>query len=364
MPDLACGIVGLPNVGKSTLFNALTATKQAEAANYPFCTIEPNEGVVILKDPRLEELAKISKSEKILYAALNVVDIAGLVEGASKGAGLGNAFLSHIRETDAIVHVVRCFESEDIVHVHGKVDPLRDVEIIELELILADLQMVHNILPKIEKNAKYQKEAKITLEALNKLKSALDEGTSARLVPLSDEEKESIKNYPFLSMKKTLYVANVAEKDIHNEPTGVLLLRERAEKEGNKVIVISTKIEEEIAQLSPEDRALFLEDLGLKESGLETLARASFSMLGLITFLTTGPMETRAWTITKGMTAKEAAGKIHTDISDGFIRAEVISFTDFIGCGGRVEAKEAGKVRYEAKEYIVQDGDVIQFMHK
>lgn len=363
MAGLSCGIVGLPNVGKSTLFNAVTAN-QAAASNYPFCTIDPNVGVVEVVDPRLEVLSKISKTDRIIYATTEFVDIAGLVQGASKGEGLGNAFLSHIRATDAIVHVVRCFDSADTIHVMGRVDPIEDIEIINLELILADLASCENSLSKIEKQLKTKRELQPTFNLLQKVKEHLDNSKQVRTLVLTHEEQELLKAYPFLSQKKVLYAANVSENDLPAMENGyVQKVREYAEKEGNSVIPICAKLEEEIAQLPINERKEFLESLGLHESGLQRLVRASFDMLGLITFLTTGEIETRAWTIHKGTSAVDAAGKIHTDIQKGFARAEVITYDDFVHFHGRVGAKEAGKARAEGREYIVKDGDIILFLH-
>lgn len=363
MAGLSCGIVGLPNVGKSTLFNAVTSN-QAAAANYPFCTIDPNVGSVEVLDPRLEVLSKISKTNRLVYATCDYVDIAGLVEGASKGEGLGNAFLSHIRATDAIVHVVRCFESSDVIHVKGRVNPLEDIEIINLELILADLASCENSASKIEKQLKTKKELQPTYDLLMKVKAHLDNSKPVRTLELNEEEKLLLQPYPFLSNKKVLYAANVSENDLPSmENKYVEMVRQYAEKEGNKVIPICAKLEEEIAQLPIGERKEFLDSLGLKESGLQRLVHASFDLLGLITFLTTGEIETRAWTIPRGITAPEAAGKIHTDIQKGFARAEVVNYDDFVQYHGRVGAKEAGKVRYEGKDYIVKDGDIIIFLH-
>lgn len=363
MAGLSCGIVGLPNVGKSTLFNALTSN-QAAASNYPFCTIDPNIGIVDVYDPRLTVLSNLSHSAKIVYATMQFVDIAGLVEGASKGEGLGNKFLANIRETDAIVHVVRCFDSTDIVHVTGKIDPIQDIQVINLELCLADLQMVENSISRLEKQVKSKKELIPVITLLTRIREHLDQNKPVSALEFTHEENEILKAYPFLTNKKVLYAANVSEKDLpHMENEYVRKVREYAEAEGNRVIPICAKIEEEIAQLPSLERGDYLQSLGLTDSGLHRLIQSSFGMLGLITFLTTGEMESRAWTITKGMTAVEAAGKIHTDIQKGFVRAEVLTYDDFVKYKGRVGAREAGKVRFEGKEYIVQDGDVVLFMH-
>jgi hypothetical protein len=363
MAGLSCGIVGLPNVGKSTLFNALTK-KAAAAANYPFCTIDPNVGIVDVPDPRLQVLSDISNSKKIIPAQVTFVDIAGLVKGASEGQGLGNQFLTNIRETDAIVHVVRCFEDPDVIHVAGQVDPISDIEVINTELILSDLQMAENIASRAEKQAKGKKELQATVDVLKKALAHLDQGMPLRTLALNEEEKDLLSLYPFLTNKKVLYATNVDESALPSmENEYVKKVREYAEKEGNHIVPICAKLEEELAQLSDAEAKEFLQTLGVEETGLNRLIKASFQMLDLITYITAGEIETRAWTIKKGTPAQEAAGKIHSDIQKGFIRAEVVSYEDMVSCKGRVGAKEQGKARSEGKEYIVKDGDVILFYH-
>lgn len=360
--SLSCGIVGLPNVGKSTLFNALTSN-QAEASNYPFCTIEPNIGIVNVPDSRLRVLSGISSSRKLVYATMKFVDIAGLVEGASKGEGLGNQFLTNILETDAIVHVVRCFDDENVVHVAGKVDPIRDIQIINLELILSDLNLVEKAVDRVKKQAKANKDVLPTTAALERLLEHLNKELPLRTLELSVEEQELLKVYRFLSSKKVLYVANVAETDLPAcENQYVEAVRKYAASEGNSVVCICAEFEAQVAQLPEEERTSFLETAGLKEPGLELLITASFEMLGLITYLTTGEIETRAWTIRKGTAAPAAAARIHTDFEKGFIRAEVVSFEDMVTYKGRVGARTAGKAPAEGKGYIVRDGDVIDFL--
>lgn len=363
MVGLSCGIVGLPNVGKSTLFNALTR-KAAAAANYPFCTIDPNVGIVDVDDPRLQVLSDISGSNKLVPATVTFVDIAGLVKGASEGEGLGNQFLTNIRETDAIVHVVRCFEEGDVIHVSGKVDPIDDIEVINLELVLSDLQMAENIAQKIEKQLKSKKELQPAFDTLQKAIKHLNENKSLRSLALTPEERSLLNNYPFLTNKKVLYVANVGENSLPSlENDLVKKVRAYAEKEGNSVIPICARLEEELSQLTPAEAKEYLQSLGLQETGLNRLIRAAFATLDLINFLTTGEIETRAWPIRKGTPAQEAAGKIHTDIQKGFIRAEVVAYNDMVTYNGRVGARDAGKARSEGKDYIVHDGDVILFYH-
>ena len=358
---LKAGIVGLPNVGKSTLFNALVANAKAEAANFPFCTIEPNVGVVSVPDERLEVLAKISNSEKIVPTRIEFVDIAGLVKGASQGEGLGNQFLANIREVDAIVHVVRCFDNDDIIHVSGSVDPARDIEVINLELALADLGQVEKRVERLRKQAKNSKEAAEELAILEKILICLNDGISARKVDLSKEEEELIKNLGLLSRKPIIYAANVSEDDLTTGNDWVESVRQIAQQEQAKVVIVSAQVESELVELSEEERKDFLGSLGVEEGGLKSLIKATYELLGLRTYLTTGPQETRAWTIISGMKAPQAAGVIHSDFERGFIRAETVSYQDLVNSGTMSAAKEKGLVRSEGKEYIVQEGDVLLF---
>jgi GTP-binding protein YchF len=358
-----CGIVGLPNVGKSTLFNALTETQAAQAANYPFCTIEPNVGRVEVPDARLDQLARIGGSAKIIPTQLEFVDIAGLVKGASKGEGLGNQFLGNIREVDAIVHVLRCFEDDDIQHVANKVDPLSDAEVVETELMLADLDSLEKRVENAKRRATSgDKEAKATASVLGQALDLLREGKPARLVqPNGDEEARVFAQAQLLTAKPVLYVCNVAEEDAANGNAMSEAVFAKARAEGAQAVVVSAAIESELVAMEPEERAEYLADLGLSESGLSRVIRAGYALLGLKTFFTVGPKEARAWTFHAGAKAPQAAGEIHTDFEKGFIRAETIAYDDYVSLGGEAGAKEAGKLRQEGKEYVVQDGDVLHF---
>ncbi len=358
------GIVGLPNVGKSTLFNSLTKAG-AESENYPFCTIDPNVGVVTVPDERLNLLGDFYKSKKVTPAVIEFVDIAGLVKGASKGEGLGNQFLANIREVDAIVHVVRCFEDSNVVHVDGSIDPLRDIETINLELVFSDLEILERRIAKVTKTARMDKEAAKELTFLEKVKAHLEEGQLAITLETENEDEDAwLATYNLLTAKPVIYAANVAEDDIADDGANnqyVQAVREYAAKQNSEVFVICAQIEEEISELDEDERKMFLEDLGLTESGLEKLVRASYHLLGLMSFLTAGEDETRAWTIKIGTKAPQAAGKIHTDFERGFIKAEVVNYQDLLDCGSYAGAREKGLVRMEGKEYVVQDGDVILF---
>ncbi|HET9415581.1 MAG TPA: redox-regulated ATPase YchF [Pseudolabrys sp.] len=357
-----CGIVGLPNVGKSTLFNALTQTAAAQAANYPFCTIEPNVGEIAVPDPRLEKLAVLAKSAEIVPTRISFVDIAGLVRGASKGEGLGNQFLANIREVDAIIHVVRCFEDTDVTHVEGKIDPIADIDTIETELMLADLESLEKRVDALEKKAKgNDKEAKETLGLVNRALVLLREGKPARLVERKPEEEKLFHSLGLLTSAPVLYACNVEEASAAAGNAFSRKVETRAKKEGAMSVVISAKIESEIAMLPPDERADYLAAVGLKETGLDRLVRAGYALLHLVTYFTAGPKETRAWTITEGTKAPQAAGVIHTDFEKGFIRAETISYADYIANNGETGAKEAGKMRLEGKDYVVADGDVMHF---
>lgn len=358
---LRAGIVGLPNVGKSTLFNALVANAKADAANFPFCTIEPNVGVVAVPDERLTVLTKLSSSAQTVPTRMEFVDIAGLVKGASKGEGLGNQFLSHIREVDAIVHVVRCFDNDDIIHVSGSVDPLRDIEVINLELCLADLAQVDRRCDRTRKQARANKDAQAELVVLEKLQTALNEGQSIRLLNLSEEESEIIKPFGLLTAKPVIYATNVSEDDLATGNPWVEQVQKLAITENAQVVIVSAQVESELVELPEAERADFLASLGVEEGGLKTLIRATYKLLGLRTFLTTGPKETRAWTIHAGMSAPQAAGAIHSDFERGFIRAETVAYNDLVTAGSMQAAKEKGLVRSEGKEYVVQEGDVMLF---
>ncbi|MBD2183183.1 redox-regulated ATPase YchF [Aerosakkonema funiforme] len=358
---LRAGIVGLPNVGKSTLFNALVANAKAHAANFPFCTIEPNVGVVAVPDERLNVLRQMSDSAQIVPARVEFVDIAGLVKGASQGEGLGNQFLSHIREVDAIVQVVRCFENDDIIHVAGSVDPARDIEIINLELGLSDLAQIERKIDRTRKMARTSKEAQIELSALEKLSVVLNEGKPARQASLTEEEAESIKGLGLLTGKPIIYAANVSEDDLATGNKYVEQVREIAAPEKAQVVIVSAQVESELVELPEAERAEFLVSLGVEEGGLKSLIRATYELLGLRTYFTTGPKETRAWTIKAGMFAPQAAGVIHTDFERGFIRAETVAYEDLVKVGSMNAAKEKGLVRSEGKEYLVQEGDVMLF---
>ena len=359
------GIVGLPNVGKSTLFNSLTKAG-AESANYPFCTIDPNVGVVTVPDERLNVLGEMYHTKKIIPAAIEFVDIAGLVKGASKGEGLGNQFLANIREVDAIVHVVRCFENSNIVHVDGSINPLRDIETINLELIFSDLEILERRISKVSKVARNDKSAAKELGLLNKVKAHLEDGKLAKTFEEVDDEEEQawLESYNLLTYKPVIYAANVSEDDLADDAAnneGVQAVREYAKGEQSEVSVVCAEIEAEISELDDDEKKMFLEDLGLKESGLEKLIKASYKLLGLISYLTAGEPEVRAWTITEGTKAPQAAGKIHSDFERGFIRAEVVSYDDLIACGSHTAAKEKGLIRLEGKDYVVKDGDIMLF---
>ena len=358
------GIVGLPNVGKSTLFNCLTKAGAAAAANYPFCTIEPNIGIAAVPDKRLDVLTKMYNSAKTTPAIIEFVDIAGLVRGASKGEGLGNQFLSHIRECDAIVHVVRCFDDDDIIHVDGSVDPIRDIETINMELIFSDMEMLERRKARLGKAAKMDKSAAAELALVEKVYETLENGNRIKEMELSEEEKKIVDSFELLSSKPVIYAANVLEDDLADDGASnayVAKVREYAKAAGEEVFVVCAKIEEEIASLDPEEKEMFLEEMGITGTGLDRLIAASYSLLGLISYLTAGPTESRAWTIKKGTLAPQAAGKIHSDFERGFIRAEVVAYDDLIACGSYNAAREKGLVRSEGKEYEMKDGDVVLF---
>ncbi len=357
------GIVGLPNVGKSTLFNAIT-NAGAQSANYPFCTIEPNVGVVAVPDQRLDRLAEMYNPEKYTPASIEFVDIAGLVRGASKGEGLGNKFLANIREVDAIVHVVRCFENDDIIHVEGSIDPARDIETINLELILSDMEVLDRRIDKTQKALKGDKSFQAELDLLNRVKAALDEGKSARTVECNEEEAAILATVNLLTTKPVIYAANLSEDDFADGQADnpyMAVVKQIADEEHAAVLPICAEIEAQIADMEPDEKAMFLEDMGLNMSGLDRLIQECYALLGLISYLTAGVQEVRAWTITKGTKAPQAAGKIHSDFERGFIRAEIVAFTDLMACGSMAAAKEKGLVRSEGKEYVMQDGDVVLF---
>ncbi|MGB3613951.1 MAG: redox-regulated ATPase YchF [Elainellaceae cyanobacterium] len=358
---LRAGIVGLPNVGKSTLFNAVVANAKAQAANFPFCTIEPNVGIVAVPDERLNVLTKISESDQTVPARIEFVDIAGLVKGASQGEGLGNQFLANIREVDAIIHVVRCFEDDDIIHVSGSIDPARDIEVINLELALSDLSQIERRIERIRKQARSNKDAQIELALLEKFQPVLDAGKPARQVELDEEEELIIKPLGLLTRKPIIYAANVSEDDLATGNSWVEQVRTIAVDDNAQVVIVSAQVEAELVDLSEDERTDFLDALGVSEGGLKTLIRATYELLGLRTYFTTGPKETRAWTIRAGMVAPQAAGVIHTDFERGFIRAETVAYSDLVETGSMGAAKEKGLVRSEGKEYLVEEGDVMLF---